>query len=77
MTRNITLSVDEEVLEAVKVVAVKQRTSVNAMVRDYLTRIAKANDRKQRARDRLLDLARESNAEVGEITWTRDDLYER
>lgn len=75
--KNITLSVDEETLERVKVVAAKRKTSVNAIVRDYLDTIATAEDRTERARRRLLELARDSKAEAGPITWKRDDLYDR
>jgi signal transduction histidine kinase len=77
MTKNITLAVDESVLEQVKVYAAERKTSVNALVRDYLDQLAKSADRTERARRRLLDLARESKAEVGPVTWKRGDLYDR
>lgn len=77
MTKNITLTVDEEVLEKVKILAAERRTSVNALVRDYLTGLAKAEDRTERARRRLLELAKESKAELGPISWKRGDLYDR
>jgi len=75
--KNITLSVDEKTLEAVKVYAAKHKTSVNALVRSELERIALAEDRTARARRRLLELAETSNAEMGPVTWKREDLYER
>lgn len=77
MAKNITLSVDDDVLDTIKLVAAKRRTSVNAMVRDFFAGIAKAEDRTERARRRLLELAKESKAEVGEVTWKREDLYDR
>jgi plasmid stability protein len=75
--KNITLSVDEGTLEAVRIYAAKNNTSVNALVRDTLERIAKAEDRTERARRRLLELAEGSKAEMGPVTWKREDLYER
>lgn len=77
MSRNITLSIDEDILDRVKVLAAERRTTVNAMVRDYLTGIAAAEDRTERARRRLLELARESKGELGSVTWKREDLYDR
>jgi len=77
MTKNITLMVDEDVLEKVKILAAERRTSVNALVREFLTNLAKAEDRTERARRRLLELAENSKAEMGPVTWKRDDLYDR
>jgi hypothetical protein len=77
MTKNITLAVDEAVLERVKILAAERKTSVNALVREYLDGLATAADRTQRARRRLLELAEQSKAEVGPVTWKRDDLYDR
>ncbi|MDY8110710.1 DUF6364 family protein [Fulvimarina sp. 2208YS6-2-32] len=36
MTKNITLAIDEELLDKARVLAAMRRTSVNAMVRDFL-----------------------------------------
>lgn len=75
--KNITLSIDEAILDEVRVYAAKRGTTVNGMVRDYLSGIAKHEDRTARARRRILELAERSTAEIGPITWTRDELYER
>ena len=77
MTRNITLAVDESVLDRVKVLAAERKTTVNALVRDYLNSLATAEDRSERARRRLIELAEKSTAEVGPVTWKREDLYDR
>ena len=77
MTKNITLAVDDAVLERVKVVAAERKTSVSGLVRDYLVSVAAAEDRTDRARRRLLELAEASSAEVGTIEWKRDELYDR
>lgn len=75
--KNITLSVDEKVLAAVRRRAAEQNSTVNALVRQYLTNLAEQDDRAARARARMVELSEQSQGQLGEITWTRDDLYER
>jgi hypothetical protein len=75
--KNITLSVEEQVLERVKVYAAEHRTTVNALVRNYLERIARSEDRAREAMRELRALSDRSTAEVGPITWRRDELYDR
>jgi hypothetical protein len=77
MAKNITLAIDESVLEEARVYAVKRGTTVNGLVRAFLEGIAKQEDRSARARRRLLELIDRSSLEVGPITWKRDDLYDR
>ncbi|HVZ68245.1 MAG TPA: hypothetical protein VG891_02200 [Rhizomicrobium sp.] len=75
--KNLTLAIEDDVLESVRKIAANRGTTVNAMVREHLSRIAAEEDKAARARERLLELSRSSPAEVGKITWKRDDLYER
>ena len=75
--KNITLAIEEALLDEVRIVAAKRGTTVNAMVRDYLTSVASLEDRRDRARRRIRELADKSTAEVGPITWKREDLYDR
>ena len=75
--KNITLSVDEDVLMAVRRHAAERNRSVNALVREFLAGIAAHEDRASRARARLKTLGRRSKGELGPRTWTRDDLHER
>jgi DNA primase len=75
--KNITLALDENVLAAVRRYAANRGTTVNAIVRDHLGRIAEENDRLAAAKKRLKELSDASTAEVGPITWTRDDIYDR
>lgn len=74
---NITLNVPDNILDEVRVIAARRKTTVNGLVRDFLTEVAKSEDRTERARRRLLDLAKKSKAEMGPITWKRQDLYDR
>jgi hypothetical protein len=75
--KNITLSIDEEILERARLFAVKRKTTVNGLVRAYLTDLATSDDRTATARRRLLELVDKSKADMGEgYKWNRDALYE-
>jgi Family of unknown function (DUF6364) len=75
--KNITLSVEEDVLIAARRYASEQNSTVNALVRDYLTRLAQHDSRAEQARARLLQLSAETTARLGKKTWSREDLHER
>jgi Arc/MetJ family transcription regulator len=75
--KNITLAIDEKVLASVRRYAVSNKTTVNALVREALGSIAKRGRSSEKAWDALFDLTDKEGAEVGERTWTRDDLYVR
>jgi hypothetical protein len=75
--KNITLSVDEKVLSAVRRIAAEQDRSVNALVRDYLTGLAERQDRACQARQRIRKLSEKSKARIGSASWGRDDLHAR
>lgn len=74
---NITLSVDDEVLARARRYAVEHDTTVNGLVRDFLTALATREDRARKARRRIRQLSERSVAKVGAPTWTRDELHER
>jgi hypothetical protein len=75
--KNITLSVDESVLAAVRRLAAERESTVNALVRDYLTKLAAHENRANRARARLRELSRQSTGRLGRKTWAREDLHDR
>jgi hypothetical protein len=75
--KNITLSVDDEVLAAVRRYASERNTTVNALVREHLTRLATQNDRVAKARLRLKQLSEEATMDLGGWKWNREELYER
>lgn len=74
---NLTLVLDEDLLLAARKLALERRTSVNQLVREYLTQLVEEPDRKRLARERLLKMMEAGIAGVGEITWSREDLYDR
>ena len=75
--KNITLSVDENVLAAVRRHAVERNSTVNALVRDYLTNLAAHENRANRARARLRQLSAQSQGRLGKRTWSREELHDR
>lgn len=75
--KNITLAIDDEVLAAARAYAAHKNTTVNALVRDYLTRLARQEDRAAQARQRLVALSEESQASFGGWQWNRDEIYDR
>lgn len=75
---NLTLNIDDDVLRRARMRALEEGTSVNALVRDYLARLA--HDAGQRtALQEFLAIAEASQASSGPEgrQWTRDELYER
>jgi plasmid stability protein len=74
--KNITLAIDEEVLREARIYAAKHNTTVNALVRDYLTQLVAFEDRAARAREELVEMAKTSKARMGSWKWNREDAYE-
>jgi hypothetical protein len=75
--KNITLAIDEAVLDQARLHAAKRGTTVNAMVRAYLTEVASADDRIARARADIRAMSGRDGLEVGDRGWSRDELHDR
>ena len=75
--KNITLSVDERVLTAVRRYAAQRDRSVNGLVREFLTEIAQREQRAKIARKQLRKLSDRSSARIGARSWDRNELHER
>jgi hypothetical protein len=75
--KNITLSVDEKVLAAVRRYAADRSSSVNALVREFLSGISHRQDRASKARKRVREMSHKSKARIGSASWSRDELHER
>lgn len=77
MTRNLTLAIDDDLLDKVRVLAAMKRTSVNEMVRGFLQRAVEEEREADEAREALLRLIDESEGRGGE-GWrppTREETY--
>jgi hypothetical protein len=75
--RNITLSIEEDVLKEARKIAAERGTTVNAIVRASLAELVRQKKRTRDALKRMRELAEEGGMEVGKKTWNRDDLHER
>ncbi|MGC2601308.1 MAG: DUF6364 family protein, partial [Rhodomicrobium sp.] len=76
--KNVTLSVEEDVLAAVRKYAAARNTTVNGLVRDYLGKLATQEDRAAQARKQLVELAQASTFDPGtDWKWNREELYDR
>jgi plasmid stability protein len=75
---NLTLSVDEKLLQRARIRAMQQGTSVNALVRDYLARLAGESEAADGAAEFLAIVsgADVSSGPSGRM-WTRGKLHER
>ena len=74
MTKNITLAIDEDLLQRVRRYAAEHNTTVNAIVREKLAEIVAPRKRTQDALKRMEEIADKAGMEVGPITWKREDI---
>ena len=75
--QNLTLVVDEELLLAARKIALDRKTSINELVRQYLTALIEEPGRRRLARASLKRAFNEGLIHVGERKWTREQLYEQ
>ena len=73
---NLTLSLDDSLLQEAREAALHEHTSVNAMVRDFLTRYVGSKQRRLEALDTLDAIAARS-ASRSDQSWSREDSHER
>lgn len=73
---NLTLSVDDTLLQRAREVAVRDRTSVNALVREFLERYVDEKSQRFAALDVFDALAVKLQASSSD-RWTRASLHER
>jgi hypothetical protein len=73
---NITLSVDQRIVEAVRRLAHARGTSLNQLVRDYLESLAQPSDTKA-YRTQLRRLTARGKGRSRGWRFNRDELHER
>lgn len=82
MTKNLTLAIDEELLDRARVLAAMKRTTVNAMVREYLEREVRREGDDARRADEWAQLFRQTDAFCAEagagepLKFDREELYD-
>lgn len=75
MTRNLTLAIDDGLLDKVRVLAAMKRTTVNEAVRGFLTQWVQQETSKDEAREALLKLIDESDGDMGDWKPSRAETY--
>ena len=75
--QNITLSIRKDILQKVKILAVKQSTSVSALLTNLLEETVTLDEDYQAARQNHLKLLQQEIdlGTDGSIDWSRDELH--
>ena len=73
---NITLSVDDRLLERARAVAASMGTSLNGLVRRYLMQIADEMSAEEKARE-FRELSGQHDARSNGWRFDRDEIHER
>jgi plasmid stability protein len=75
---NITLNVPDEVLDEARVFAAERKTTVNALVRDYLISVTSQKKRAKQAMAELREMSLNTESRLGpDWKFDRASLYER
>ena len=74
---NITLKIDDELLDQARKIAGKKNTSLNAVVREMIQDFVRSDTETQDVISGLNDFYQRCSARVGNRTWTREELHER
>ena len=75
---NITIAAEDDILLKVRKLAVERHTTLTAMVREILERLAAREDsRTEEVIAQLRESFDASNVVVGKQTWQREDLHAR
>lgn len=72
---NLTSRVPDDVLQKAREAALRERTSVNSVVREFLTRYADTRSRRLEALDTLDALARKTRSK-SRAGWSRESLHD-
>jgi len=75
--RNLTLTVDEDLLREAQAVAARRGTSVNEMVREFLKDVVSQESRRLAAWERIQPLLDRHPVRLRQLRPLRDELYER
>ena len=74
---NLTLKIDDKLLEKARLLAASRKTSINAIVRRRLEEFVSSDLSRQAAIKGLESFYSRCKAQVGRKTWTRDQIHER
>ncbi len=76
--KNVTLAIDEDILDKVRIVAAEKKTTVNAFVREFLADLANRDERLAEAPKQLLQLMDTSKGRMApDWKFDREETHER
>jgi hypothetical protein len=75
--KNLTLTLDEELIFKARVIAARRRTSLTNLVRRSIEELVSEDKLQAQARARLMSRMRNPVLEIGDAGWTRDELHDR
>ena len=74
---NVTLKIDDKLLEKARKLALQRNTSINAIVEAKLEEFVSSDLKREITLKGLDDFFAHSKARVGKKTWSRDEIHER
>lgn len=74
---NITLKIDDALLEKARRPAFLKKTSINAVVKQRIEQFVAGDLNREAALKGLDAFFQKTNAKVGKKTWTREEIHER
>lgn len=74
---NLTLKIDDLLLEKARRLAIRRNTSVNAIVKEKLEEFVSTDLSREAALEGIESFYARSRARMGKKTWSRDELHER
>jgi hypothetical protein len=76
--KNMTLAIDDEILDKVRLIAAQKRTTVDATIRNCLAEAAAGDERQAEAKRRLLRLMETSEGRMApDWKFDREETHER
>jgi predicted transcriptional regulator len=74
---NLTLKIDDQLLEKARRLAVRRNTSISAIVKEKLEEFVSTDLSREAALKGIEAFYARSRARVGKKTWSREELHER
>jgi hypothetical protein len=75
--KNLTLTIEEDLLRDARRIALDRDTSVNELVRNYLGHLVRHREPGKATAAALKDFWRTHSVTMGKRSWTRDELHDR
>jgi predicted transcriptional regulator len=74
---NLTLKIDDQLLDKARRLALRRNTSINAIVRKKLEEFVSTDLSRETTLKGIEAFFTRSKARIGKKTWSRDDLHKR